>query len=263
MQRETRTADEEPVRVQNLSEAEFALIEQGTKDFAEAGNAFVRASRTRGTSRRTFRHLERSFRTVETKLNRLSSRLKARATKRTRVPAPQQQKARPARMRAPRQRVVRSSSASTSSSGESGSSSSGSDDDPEPPERSGICEFNECEEETHSHSRFCSGHAKQKQLGKKLTPLKPKLTLAGRILELAIAVLEAPAEDQAEYDKRLDTYKHGVVEWADHLRCRRAGKARMAALAPEERSALGRAAALARWGNSNTLASRRRARSRS
>jgi hypothetical protein len=68
------------------------------------------------------------------------------------------------------------------------------------------CEVGECEEETEEGRRYCPLHTKRHQRGKRgaelSAPKAARLPPAERALELVGQLVEAPAEDDREYDRR-------------------------------------------------------------
>src|SRR4051812_26765090 len=108
------------------------------------------------------------------------------------------------------------------------------------------CDAEGCERPAHTRSRLCAGHAKRIERGDTSgAPIKERLTLRERVLNLAIGLADADSEDEKAYGKSWDALEHGVVDWGDAMRGRRGGEARAKAMSPEERSENARIAALA------------------
>jgi hypothetical protein len=66
-----------------------------------------------------------------------------------------------------------------------------------------FCRGPGCERETREGRTYCDGHQKQAQRGKKITPLKQRLSPEDRMLEAAIALADADPADDAAYELAL------------------------------------------------------------
>jgi hypothetical protein len=72
--------------------------------------------------------------------------------------------------------------------------------------------------------------------------------LRERVLQSAIDLVDVDGEDDEAYGRAWEALRKSLEQWSRSLFAARGGRARIAALTPEQRTELGRRAARARWG---------------
>lgn len=118
------------------------------------------------------------------------------------------------------------------------------------------CAVSDCLRLAHSGGKHCSAHAKQNQRGGIThAPVRERMPLHERVSHLCDELANADSEDDKARARAWDALRKAIEEFGAARWQHRAGKARMQALTPEERSLLGRRAVKAR---SRKLARNRR-----
>jgi hypothetical protein len=111
-----------------------------------------------------------------------------------------------------------------------------------------LCDDPDCIREAHSGGKYCAAHAKRLERGDKSSaPIRERLSLRGRVLQLCIDIADADSENDDDYERKWDALEHALREYADHVRGRRGGNARAMMLSPERRREIAQVAAAARW----------------